>query len=223
LRTGNIDASSRTANGGNVTIQASDAIVGSINTSGSTDIVHRRRSDFYGNLVDYSYSFNGGDVSIKTDTFKAGTISTDGGTKNGKVTINASPFVPIPDSGNDTGSGSGQAGSGSTQTKTADGASGSSFNAAGASSGDTSGITISHSDNALSDRGTLTGTSGQINFTNLPANLFISDSISSFPNQNNFGTVTLGTDSLPQANSGGIIDLQDLPSLARPQDTERVL
>jgi filamentous hemagglutinin family protein len=87
LRTGNIDASSRTASGGNVTIQASDAIVGSINTSGSTNIVHRRRFDWYGNLIDYYYSFNGGDVSVKTDTFKVGTISTDGGQKKGTVAI----------------------------------------------------------------------------------------------------------------------------------------
>jgi hypothetical protein len=90
LRTENIDASSQSGNGGNVTIQASDAIVGSIDTSGSTDIVHAKYYDWYGNLVDYSYSFNGGDVSVKTDTFKVGTISTDGGRKKGTVAIETS-------------------------------------------------------------------------------------------------------------------------------------
>jgi hypothetical protein len=86
LRTGNIDASSRTANGGNVTIQASDAIVGSINTSGSTNIV-KGQLYRYAHPIDYYHSFNGGNVSVKTDTFKAGTISTDGGQKNGIVAI----------------------------------------------------------------------------------------------------------------------------------------
>jgi hypothetical protein len=181
LRTGNIDASSRTASGGNVTIQASDAIVGLINTSGSTNTVYRRRSDFYGNLVDYSYSFNGGNVSVKTDTFKVGTISTDGGQKKGKVTIDAPPSVPIPDSGNDTGSGSGQVGSGSNQTNTADGASGGSANASGASSGDTSGVTISHSEPI--------GSNSPPDDTNVaypPASLFISDLRASFSNQDDF-------------------------------------
>jgi hypothetical protein len=124
----------------------------------------------------------GGDVSVKTlEPFHSGAITTDGKIK-GKVTIDASPFVPIPDSGKETGSGSGQAGSGSTQTNTADGASGSSFNASGASSGDTSGITISHSEPI----GSNSPPPDDTNVAYPSASLFISDSKSSFSNQDDF-------------------------------------
>jgi hypothetical protein len=161
-----------------VTIQASDTIVGSINTSGSKAIVHEKYYpyyDRYGHRIGYSHSFDGGDVSVKTDTFKVGTISTDGGQKKGKVTIDAPPSVPISDSGNDTGSGSGQAGSGSNQTNTADGASSSSFNASGASSGGTISNSepvgsnslptddTNNSDDVPSDIGTLITTSSSSN------------------------------------------------------------
>jgi hypothetical protein len=67
LRTGDISTRSRTSRGGNVTIQASDAIVGAIDTSGAM--------------------WFGGDVSVKTDVpFKSGAITTDGTTK-GTVSI----------------------------------------------------------------------------------------------------------------------------------------
>jgi filamentous hemagglutinin family protein len=90
LRTGDINASSRTGNGGNVTIQASDAIVGSINTSGSKDFVKGVSWDRYAHPVDIYYSFDSGNVSVKTDTFKVGAISTDGGKKKGTVEIETS-------------------------------------------------------------------------------------------------------------------------------------
>jgi hypothetical protein len=82
LRTGNIDTSSVSDNGGAVTITANDAIVGNIDASGSTNPI---RNNFFG----YSgfYPFQGGDVSVKTtEPFKAGAITTDGVNK-GTVSI----------------------------------------------------------------------------------------------------------------------------------------
>jgi hypothetical protein len=68
LRTGDISTRSRTAQGGNVAIQASDAIVGVIDTSGAR--------------------WFGGNVSVKTDVpFKHGAITTDGEWHKGKVSI----------------------------------------------------------------------------------------------------------------------------------------
>ena len=105
LRTGNIDTSSQSANGGNVTIQANDAIVGSINTDGTTATYH---GQYYGlkGLTDYTFSFNGGDVSVKTSLpFQSGAITTDGGQRKGKILIGTL---------NTQTSGSGQSGTGIT-------------------------------------------------------------------------------------------------------------
>jgi filamentous hemagglutinin family protein len=77
LRAGDISTRSRTSRGGNVTIQASDAIVGAINTNGAS-------------------VFKGGDVSVKTiEPLKSGAITTDGATR-GTVSIGTLDTVSPP-------------------------------------------------------------------------------------------------------------------------------
>jgi hypothetical protein len=90
LRTGDIDTQSEyveyftedpiypaSGDGGNLSIRASDAIVGNINTS--------------------STGGKGGDVSVQTvEPFQSGTITTDG-TPNGSITIAQLPTQPLTD------------------------------------------------------------------------------------------------------------------------------
>lgn len=95
LRTGTIDAHSKSGNGGDVEIVATDAILGNINTSGSTDPT---RTEFFGDGGDFpeTFTFSGGNVTITTnEPLQVGTIDADG-VVPGTVTINELGF-PKPE------------------------------------------------------------------------------------------------------------------------------
>lgn len=107
LRTGNIDTYSLFGNGGDVTITASDAIVGNINTSGSfggvlflTELPSKSllsQEAENSSVIDQSaLRFKGGDVTITTNApLQVGTISVNGG-RPGTITI-TELGLPMPE------------------------------------------------------------------------------------------------------------------------------
>lgn len=96
MRTGDINTASLSGNGGQVTLAAATATVGTINTRGSTN---PERKSFLGGAGTFSTTapFQGGNVSVNTSgAFLPGAISTEGG-KPGLVSISSNTGLPPHD------------------------------------------------------------------------------------------------------------------------------
>jgi hypothetical protein len=86
--------------GGDVSISAADAIVGSINANGSTDPTRLHLLGQSDGFV-YTLPFKGGDVTVKTDIpLRSGAITSEG-VQKGKVAIGQRDTLPTGVSSSD--------------------------------------------------------------------------------------------------------------------------